>query len=125
VAEIDSNPRILSNTFLVVTREVVDACLNTSIPWIWAYETNFVPPAVGTEQYEGRLRVNLHSLFTWFYAVRSEELYSMQYLCEKAQSQSAEDWDVSTIIGVYHRPLVLLDKDSSYQITTYELEKKP
>jgi ureidoglycolate hydrolase len=64
-------------------------------------------------------------LFTWFYAVRSEELYSMQYFWEKAQSQSAGAWDVSTIMGVYHRPLVLLDKDSSYQITTYELEKEP
>jgi predicted RNase H-like nuclease (RuvC/YqgF family) len=50
-AEIDSDPRILSNTFLVVTPEVVNACLNTSIPWIWTYETNFVPPALGTEQY--------------------------------------------------------------------------
>jgi hypothetical protein len=99
-AEIDSNSRILSNTFLVVTPEVVDACLNTSIPWIWACETNFVPPAPGTEQYEGRLRVNLHSLFTWFYAVRSEELYIMRDFWEKAQSQPAEAWDVSTIVGI-------------------------
>lgn len=126
-AGVDSNPRILRNTFLVITPEVVDACVNTATPWIWAYETSFVPSAThpsaaGTEEYKGRLKVNLHSLFTWFYAVRSEELYSMQDFWEKAQRQPAQAWDVSTDSGIYHHPLVLLDKGTQYAFNTYELE---
>jgi hypothetical protein len=130
VAGIDSNPRVLSNTFLLITPEVVDACVNTTTPWIWAYESNFVtsatcPSAAGTERYEGRLKVNLQSLFTWFYAARSEELYSMQDFWEKAQRQPAQAWDVSTDLGIYHHPLVLLNKGTQYPFNTYELENGP
>ncbi|KFX91927.1 hypothetical protein O988_07507 [Pseudogymnoascus sp. VKM F-3808] len=125
------NPRVPSNTFLLVTPEVVDACLNTSTPWIWAYDAKFVPSATlpptsasGTEHYEGRLRVSLYSLYTWFYAVRSEELYNMALFWEKAQNQG-QVWSVTTMLGRYHQPFVLLEKGSSYSFHTYELDNGP
>jgi hypothetical protein len=106
----------------------VDACLNTSTPWIWAYDAKFVPsatlPASGTEHYEGRLRVSLYSLYTWFYAVRSEELYNMALFWEKAQNQG-QVWRVETWLGRYHQPFVLLEKGSSYSYHTYELDNGP
>ncbi|OBT81186.1 hypothetical protein VE02_10128 [Pseudogymnoascus sp. 03VT05] len=59
VEEAVPNPRVLSNTYLLVTPEVVDACINTSTPWIWAYDAKFIPSAEasGTEHYQGRLRL--------------------------------------------------------------------
>lgn len=85
--EVDLNPRILTNTFLLVTPKVVNACINTRTLWIWAYDVKFVPLttppppladlAAGAEHYEGRLKVSLYTLLTWFYAVRSKELYNM------------------------------------------------
>jgi hypothetical protein len=122
--------RILSNTFLLITPEVVTSCINTSTPWIWAYDADFVPStatppslASGQEQerYQGRLRVSLYSLFTWFYAVRSEGLYSMSRFWEKAQNQG-QIWSVATSLGRYHHPFVLLEKGSSYPWNAYELE---
>ncbi|OBT97635.1 hypothetical protein VE01_04541 [Pseudogymnoascus verrucosus] len=122
--------RILSNTFLLITPEVVTSCINTSTPWIWAYDADFVPStatppslASGQEQerYQGRLRVSLYSLFTWFYAVRSEGLYGMSRFWEKAQNQG-QIWSVATSLGRYHHPFVLLEKGSSYPWNAYELE---
>ncbi|KFZ11325.1 hypothetical protein V502_07604 [Pseudogymnoascus sp. VKM F-4520 (FW-2644)] len=98
------NPRVPSNTFLLVTPEVVDACINTSTPWIWAIWDR--------------------ALFTWFYAVRSEELYNMALFWEKAQNQG-QVWSVATQSGIYHHPFVLLEKGSSYPFNTYELDNGP
>ncbi|RFU36316.1 hypothetical protein B7463_g48, partial [Scytalidium lignicola] len=130
IPEADLNPRILSNTFLFVTSEVMKAVGDMSNPWIWAYESNFTPSettqdAVGTDRYNGRLKVNLRSLFTWFYAVRSEKLYTMQQFWEKAQRDPEQAWQVSTHSGVYHYPLVLLEKGTVWPITAYELENEP
>lgn len=129
--EATPDPRVPSNTFLLVTPEVVDACINTFTPWIWAYEAKFTPSTTlpslsssGTEHYEGRLRVSLYTLFTWFYAVRSEELYNMALFWEKAQNQG-QVWSVATQSGRYHHPFVLLEKGSSYPFNTYELNNGP
>jgi hypothetical protein len=98
------------------------------IPWIWAYEANFVPSATLTagapEKYGGRLKVSLHSLFTWFYAARNEELYNMELFWEKAQKQPGQVWAVGTTMGRYHGPLVLLEKGTLYPFNTYELENE-
>ncbi|OBT80499.1 hypothetical protein VF21_00857 [Pseudogymnoascus sp. 05NY08] len=133
--EVDPNPRILTNTFLLVTPEVVNACINTRTPWIWAYDAKFVPSttpppppadsAAGAEHYEGRLKVSLYTLLTWFYAVRSEELYSMALFWELAQKQPVQAWSVQTQSGLYHHPLVLLKKGTLYPFNTYELENDP
>ena len=70
------------------------------------------------------MKVSLYILFTWFYAVRSEELYSMALFWEKAQDQG-QVWSVATYSGIYHHPFVLLKKDSLYPFNTYELENGP
>jgi hypothetical protein len=118
----------LSNTFLLVTPEVMESC-NSTIPWIWAYEANFVPSATSLtagapEKYGGRLKVSLHSLFTWFYAARDEELYNMEQFWAKAQKQPEQAWVVVTSTGRYHGPLVLLEKGTLYPFNTYELENE-
>ena len=124
------NPRILSNTFLLVTPEVMESCEDSTsaIPWIWAYETNFVPSATLTagapKKYGGRLKVSLHSLFTWFYAARDEELHNMEQFWAKAQNQPGQAWAVGTSTGIYHSPLVLLEKGTQYPFNTYELENE-
>jgi len=66
----------------------------------------------------------LNSLFTWFYALRPEERYSMFELWEKAQRQPQKAWDVSTDSGVSRGPLVLLELGTVYPFDTYELEKE-
>lgn len=122
---------ILSNTFLLVTPDVMSSFADgsPSIPWIWAYETNFVPSATpivvaGGKKYEGRLKVTFTSLLTWFYAARSEEFYSMEAFWEKAQNQPNQAWDVGTTMGRYHGPLVLLEKGSQWPFNTYEFENE-
>jgi hypothetical protein len=127
----DTSPYILSNTFLLVTADVMSSFTDgsPSIPWIWAYETNFVPSAApitvaGGKKYDGRLKVTFESLLSWFYAARSEELYSMELFWEKAQNQPGQAWAVGTCMGKYHGPLVLLEKGSDWPFNTYELENE-
>jgi hypothetical protein len=81
-------------------------------PWAWAYDTNFVPdssmPSNSTEEiYQGRVRVRIHCLFTWFYAVRESELYTMERLWEMAQTQPDRAWFADSLGGAYHHQLVL------------------
>lgn len=72
--------------------------------------------------YSGRMKVAIDSLFTWFYAARKEEIYSMELFWKKAQRQPDQAWSVATSEWKYHGPLVLLEKGSSYLRDTYELE---
>lgn len=98
-----------------------------STRWIWAYETDFTPsPALpagnGAGTYTGRIKVALDSLFTWFYAARKEEIYSMDLFWEKAQQQPGQAWSVATSMGRYHGPLVLLERGSLFPFNTYQLQ---
>lgn len=106
------------------------AAEDTSHQWIWAYEAGFTSPGAnqsvsGTKQYNGRLKVNLQSLYTWFYAACSEELYTMSKFWEKAQREPEQAWHVLTHAGIYHYPLVLLDEGTTWPVTAYELENEP
>ncbi|CZR65715.1 uncharacterized protein PAC_15615 [Phialocephala subalpina] len=126
----DASPYILKNTYLLITPEVVASCAkdNSQEKWVWAYDANFDPKTTavtgtGGEQYNGRLKVNLRTLFTWFYAVRSEELYSMDLLWEKARHEPSQAYHVLTTGGLYHHPLVLVEPGTGYFFNSYELEK--
>ncbi|PMD24377.1 hypothetical protein NA56DRAFT_746506 [Hyaloscypha hepaticicola] len=97
--------------------------------WIWAYDTNFVPSANSItvsdgKKYEGRMKVAMSSLFTWFYAARKEKIYSMALFREKAQRQSYQAWETQTSMGRYHHPLVLLEKGARRPFNSHELEEE-
>ena len=102
---------------------------NPPNPWIWAYETNFTPSAAlptetGVEKYAGKIKVALDSLFTWFYAARKEEIYSMDLFWKKAQRQPSQALSIPTSMGRYHGPLVLLEKGSLFPFNTYQLQNE-
>lgn len=114
----------MSNTFIVFNKEstakyfenptLEEHRLNNIESWVWAYDANFVPDLsaptdTSEEKYQGRLRVSLSCLFTWFYAVRATEKYTMKQLWEKAQTQLGKRWYVEAQGGAYHSPLVLLE----------------
>ncbi|CAG8984152.1 hypothetical protein HYALB_00008153 [Hymenoscyphus albidus] len=133
----NTSPYIISNTFLLVTPEVISSFMDndathTSPPWIWAYEANGAPVPAPTEatyeenKYEGRLKVTASTIFTWFYAVRAQkkELYSMELFWKKAQQQPAKAWQVSAIKGRYHDPLVLLALGTHWPWWTCELDNE-
>lgn len=125
----EGSPFILRNTFLLVTPEVVSSCAkdNTQEKWIWAYDANSDPKTTasenGDEQYRGRVKVNLRTLFTWFYAVRSEELHSMDTLWRKAQQDPEQAYLVGTTGGIYHHPLVKIEPGVNYPFNSYELRR--
>ncbi|CAG8959762.1 hypothetical protein HYFRA_00001669 [Hymenoscyphus fraxineus] len=138
-SDTNTTPYIVPNTFLLVTPEAISSFMNddatrTSPPWIWAYEATRTPtpapaPTEATNQenkYEGRLKVAASTIFTWFYAVRAQkkELYSMELFWKKAQQQPVNAWQVSTIKGRYHNPLVLLALGTRWPWWMYELDNE-
>lgn len=121
-------PGFLTNTFLVFDKESTDRYFEmcdqfgrvgmelyrTEELWVWAYDANFIPNSATTipsdrseDKYCGRIRVSLSSLFSWFYAVRASEKYTMEELWHKAQMQPAKCWYVQSMGGAYHTRLVL------------------
>jgi hypothetical protein len=77
-----SNSDISTNTFLLIDSDVMQSFDQPFHAWIWSYETNFVPSAnsittLDNKKYEGRMKMAMSSLFTWFYAARKEEINSM------------------------------------------------
>ena len=48
----------------------------------------------------------------------------MEQFWTKAQNQPGQAWAVGTNTGVYHGPLVLLEKGTQYPFNTYELENE-
>jgi hypothetical protein len=114
---------------LLIDSDVIESFHQPFHAWIWAYETNFDPSAESIKtpdgkKYEGRMKVAMTSLFTWFYAARKEEIYSMPLFWEKAQRQSNQAWEIQTTMGRYHHPLVLLDKGTVWPFNSYELEEE-
>lgn len=100
-----------------------------SAPWIWAYDSIFVPMAISEfanvgEIYDGRLKIAFNSLFTWFYAARKENVYNMEMFWEKARQQTSQAWAVETTMGRYHGPLVLLEKGTRWPFNNYELNNE-
>ncbi|RFU24039.1 hypothetical protein B7463_g12299, partial [Scytalidium lignicola] len=94
--------------------------------WVWAYDVNFEPDlsaftSSSEEEYQGRLRVDLRCLFTWFYAVRATEKYPMKKLWEMAQVQRGKRWYVEAQGGSYHSQLVLLEPGTTRGRYTAEL----
>ena len=71
--------------------------------------------------YCGRIRVSLSSLFSWFYAVRASEKYTMEELWHKAQMQPAKCWYVQSMGGAYHTRLVLPKSGETRGTYTAEL----
>jgi hypothetical protein len=64
--------------------------------FVWAYDADWEPPSPGAtsdeDGYEGRVKVQIRSLCSWFYLARMEGIYDMKSLWRKAQRHREKVW---------------------------------
>ncbi|KAM0244011.1 hypothetical protein ACHAP5_006675 [Fusarium lateritium] len=98
------SPGILRNTLIVIPIELLPELPeddefgedhNLYPYWVWAYDTDWVSledeAVVNGEKYEGRVRVAIYSLDSWFYAARWEGV-SLRNMWLKAQQHPEKLW---------------------------------
>ncbi|KAF5556901.1 hypothetical protein FMEXI_954 [Fusarium mexicanum] len=95
------SPGILRNTFIVIPFEFASRNLNLehyelyNPCWVWAYDADWDgsegETVVDGEKYEGRVKVALWSINSWFYAARWEGV-SLRDMWLKAQKHPDKYW---------------------------------
>jgi hypothetical protein len=64
--------------------------------FIWAYDPDWTPPdpdsRADEDGYEGRVKVPLPLLYTWFYFARKDGIYDLKELWKKALEHPDEIW---------------------------------
>ncbi|KAM0470441.1 hypothetical protein ACHAP7_009505 [Fusarium lateritium] len=108
---------ILRNTFIVIPIELIPTSLELDDSdysevdefapyWVWAYDPDWDDTEemmFDGEKYEGRVKVAIYSLKSWFYAARWEGIVSLRDIWLKAQqlpdkvwichTKATEEWD--------------------------------
>jgi hypothetical protein len=110
----DLSPAILKDTFIVVGRDCVPLDLGTAssinvdkLPpfWVWAYDAEWASPLptssgkqndVDEDGYDGRIKVPVNRLYTWFYAARLEGT-NMKLMWKKSQAHPEKLWTCETL----------------------------
>ncbi|KAI6773017.1 hypothetical protein HG530_003975 [Fusarium avenaceum] len=97
------SPGILRNTFIVIPTELLPELSeddefgedhNLDPYWVWAYDAdwdNSEETVVNGEKYQGRVRVAIYSLSSWFYAARWEGV-SLRDMWLKSQQHPEKLW---------------------------------
>ncbi|EKJ74238.1 hypothetical protein NXS19_005905 [Fusarium pseudograminearum] len=98
------SPGVLRNTFIVIPLELVPAVSedggfgdnhNLNPYWVWAcdadWDSSDEETVVDGDKYEGRVRVAIYSLNSWFYAARWEGV-SLKDMWLKAQQHPEKLW---------------------------------
>ncbi|KAF5648626.1 putative glucan 1 3-beta-glucosidase [Fusarium sp. NRRL 52700] len=96
------SPGILRNTFIVIPFEFASEKLNSNGTawygpyWVWAYDADWdgseEDTVVDGETYQGRMKVEVGSLSSWFYAARWEGI-SLRDMWLKAQQHPEKYWN--------------------------------
>ncbi|KAM0351422.1 hypothetical protein ACHAP4_009563 [Fusarium culmorum] len=98
------SPGVLRNTFIVIPLELVPAVSedggfgdnhNLNPYWVWACDADWdgsdEETVVDGDKYDGRVRVAIYSLNSWFYAARWEGV-SLKDMWLKAQQHPEKLW---------------------------------
>ena len=111
---------INQTTYIVVSSDCVPRELGTApriiyqnlpLLWVWAYDADWNPPSpnrtTDDDGYDGRLKVPINRLFTWFYAARVENV-DMKDMWRKAQKHPDKLWTCETLFleDWVHEPFV-------------------
>jgi len=68
--------------------------------WVWAYDPYWSPPSLekttDEDGYDGRVKVPIDRLFTWFYAARAKDT-DMKLMWRKAQRHPEKLWTCETL----------------------------